>query len=90
MDFVAGELEGDIWQRVASGMVGTQRGAARGSAGRDGVVRTFIADLRRSVDGREVIKNLHCGSALILTVQFLLQFTMLSFHFDTSMSDPCY
>lgn len=74
VDFVAGELEEDLWQRVASDMVDMQRGVAHGSKGRGGVVRAFVADLSRSVDGREVMRNIALcyGPAYILTQQLLL------------------
>lgn len=95
VDFVAGELEEDLWQRVASDLVGMQRGVARGSTGRGGVVRAFVADLSRSVDGREVMRNIALcnGPAYILTRQLFVQDAMLSFDFvgcDTRLSKSCH
>lgn len=50
---MAGEVEADVWERVAAKMAGMQQRGARTSAG-GGVIRAFISDLSRVVDGREV------------------------------------
>lgn len=47
---MAGELEADIWERVAAEMFGTQAHPSVGG----GLVRAFITDLGRVVDGRKV------------------------------------
>lgn len=57
--YVAGEIEADIWERAAADMADAQPGVRR-SMGRErgsdkgGFVRSFISDLSRVVDGREV------------------------------------
>lgn len=47
---MAGEVEADIWERVASDMVIAQEHSSDGG----GLVRAFISDLGRVVDGRKV------------------------------------
>lgn len=46
---MAGEVEAGIWERVAAEMAGAQAHLAGG-----GLVRAFITDLGRFVDGRKV------------------------------------
>lgn len=49
VNFVAGEVEADIWERVAAEMGGS------------GLVRGFVSDIGRIVDGRQVCRA--CGLA---------------------------
>lgn len=50
---MADEVEADVWGRVAAKMENTQQRGAYALAGGE-IVRAFISDLRRVVDGREV------------------------------------
>lgn len=47
---MAGEVEADVWERVAAEMVSAQAHSSVGG----GLVRAFIKDLGRVVDGRKV------------------------------------
>lgn len=49
-NYMAGEAEADIWERVAAEMVSAQAHSSIGG----GLVRAFISDLGRVVDGRKV------------------------------------
>lgn len=51
VEYMAREVENDVWERVATEMARTQRGT---SSARGGFIRRFISDLGRFVDGREV------------------------------------
>ena len=64
MDYVASEVEADVWERVSVEVADMQQGARR-SSGRDdrrggegglALVRAFISDLSQFVDGRQVGK----------------------------------
>eukprot|EP00752_Nemacystus_decipiens_P007715 g6898.t1 len=59
-NYMAGEVEADIWERVAAEMV---RAQARSSVGGE-LVRDFISDLGRVVDGRKEISRRELRKAL--------------------------
>ncbi|CAM9630579.1 unnamed protein product, partial [Ectocarpus sp. 4 AP-2014] len=54
VEYMAREVENDVWERVAGKMAPTQRGT---SSARDGFIWRFISDLGRFVDGREEISR---------------------------------
>lgn len=73
MEFVAGEVEADAWQRLAVELgISDSRGGSRGSVRRGGRVgggkgdlQAFIADLARAIDDCEVRVQVKCGSERI-------------------------
>ncbi|CAM9771974.1 unnamed protein product, partial [Ectocarpus sp. 6 AP-2014] len=54
VEYMAREVENDVWERVAAEMARTQRGT---SSARGGFIHGFISDLGRFVDGREEISR---------------------------------
>lgn len=65
VNYVAGEVEADVWERVAVSMTGMQQ--------RGGFIRAFISDLSRVVDGREV------GSLVTTTMQSRPHMSIISY-----------